>query len=249
MFDPRAPTLRRRLASGESVGLFWLSLGSAAICELAARHRPGAVVLDRQHGLWERMAMEAAIGLLPPDVPAIVRTAQNTAFAVGEALDAGAEGVLVPLVETAEEARAAASFVRYPPHGIRSGGGIRPLADFGAYRAGAGELVLAVMIETARGVDNAAAIAATAGVDAVFIGTGDLSLSLDTAPGSERHEGACGAVLAACQAAGKPCGIFTMSAEQGAARMAHGYGMAVMANDIDLIAGGFRAARAASGQG
>src|SRR5690348_17893295 len=113
----------------------------------------------------------------------LVRVARNGAAEIGTALDAGAVGVIVPLVETAEEARQAVDAARYPPQGNRSGGGVRPLMDFKRYVPAANEHVLvAVMIETKRGVANAAAIAATPGVDMVFIGTGDLALSLGVFP-------------------------------------------------------------------
>ena len=121
--------------------------------ELAARAKPDAIVIDMQHGLWERAALEAAIGVTPAAVPVLVRVAENSAIAIGTALDAGAEGVIVPLVETAAQARAAVAAARYPPRGARSGGGIRPLAQFADYVAAAGgAIVVAVMIETNKGL-------------------------------------------------------------------------------------------------
>ena len=182
MFDPANPTLRRRLAKGDCIGAVWLSLGSVALCELAALSRPDAIVIDMQHGLWDRLSLEAAIGVTPSSVPVLVRVGENTAAAIGQALDAGAEGVIVPLVESAEAARAAVAAARYPPKGTRSGGGIRPLAHFPDYVAAAGALVVAVMIETRLGLRHARAIAAVPGVDMVFIGTGDLALSIGAFP-------------------------------------------------------------------
>src|SRR6478736_3609871 len=170
MFDPRRPTLRYRLDKGETLGVVWLSLGSVALCEIAVRSRPDAVVLDAQHGLWERQSMEQAIGIVPSDIPVLVRVSENTPMAIGQALDAGAEGVIVPLVETAKQARKAVEASRYPPHGARSGGGIRPLGDFVDYvHACERGIVTVVMIETERGVKNAREIAAVEGVDMVFI--------------------------------------------------------------------------------
>ena len=101
MFDPEHPTLKARIASGECMAVAWLALGSVAIADAAARTRPDAIVIDMQHGLWERHALEAAIGIVPPSVPVIVRVAENTALAIGTALDAGAEGVMVPMIESA----------------------------------------------------------------------------------------------------------------------------------------------------
>ena len=86
MFDPRRPTLRYRLDKGETLGVVWLSLGSVALCELAARSRPDAIVLDMQHGLWDRLSMENAIGATPSDIPVMIRIAENTPLAIGQAL-------------------------------------------------------------------------------------------------------------------------------------------------------------------
>jgi 2-keto-3-deoxy-L-rhamnonate aldolase RhmA len=242
MFDPRHPTLRRRLQRGDSIGAVWLSLGSAAICEIAARARPDAIVLDMQHGLWERAAIEAAIGATPSDVPVLVRVAENSPRAIGEALDAGAEGVIVPLVETAEQARQAVRAAHYPPRGARSGGGVRPLADFVSYVEGArAGIVVVVMIETVRGVENARAIASVDGVDLVLIGVGDLALSLGVFPEFEaRHEAACEEILAACRAESRLCGAFTNSVEAAKTRREQGYRLVATANDIDLASRGFR---------
>ena len=247
MFDPRRPTLRYRLDRGDRLGVAWLALGSVALCEIAARARPDAIVLDLQHGLWDRLSMEHAIAAVPSDIPVLVRVAENTPLAIGQALDAGAEGVVVPLVETAKQARAAVAASRYPPKGERSGGGVRPLVDFVDY-VGAAErnIVVAVMIETKRGVRNARAIAAEPGVDLVFIGTGDLSLSLGTFPRfDDAHEAACARVQAACRAEWTLCGIFTGSVDAARARREQGYRMVVTINDIDLAAKGFAQATAA----
>jgi 2-keto-3-deoxy-L-rhamnonate aldolase RhmA len=241
MFDPRRPTLRYRLDKGETLGVVWLSLGSVALCEIAVRSRPDAVVLDAQHGLWERQSMEQAIGIVPSDIPVLVRVSENTPMAIGQALDAGAEGVIVPLVETAKQARKAVEASRYPPHGARSGGGIRPLGDFVDYvHACERGIVTVVMIETERGVKNAREIASVDGVDMVFIGTGDLALSLGTFPNFDaRHEVACAAVHAACRAEYTLCGTFTGSLDGARAKREAGYRMVVTANDMDVIGKGF----------
>lgn len=240
MFDPHRATLANRIASGRCLGVVWITLGSAAMVEIAARSRPDAIVLDLQHGLWERRELEAAIGVVPPEIPVIIRTAENSAQAIGMALDAGAEGVLVPLIGTAEEARAAVSYAKLPPHGIRSGGGLRPLADFVSYVKGADKLVLMVMIETLKGVQNAAEIAAVDGVDMVFIGTGDLSLSLGTFPAKLHADSAAWAeIQRACTAALKPCGAFTTSLDAAQQLRAQGYRMVVTTNDLDLLTSGF----------
>ena len=213
--------------------------------EIAAEAGPDAIVIDAQHGLWDRSNLEHAVGLVEPRAGALVRTADNSAIAISQALDAGAEGVIVPLIETDTQAAAAVSAARFPPHGSRSGGGVRPLSrDFARYYAAANDrTVVGVMIEMQRGVHNAAAIAATAGIDFVLIGTGDLAISLGGFPNvDQRHEAACKTVFDACKAAGVPCGIFTMSAEAAAKRRTEGYALVTVADDIGVTSRGFKAA-------
>ena len=247
MFDPRRPTLRYRIDRGDCLGVVWLALGSVALVEIAARQKPDAIVLDLQHGLWGRRDMEAAIGAAPSDVPVMVRVAENGPTTIGEALDAGAEGVIVPLVETAKGARKAVRAARFPPRGTRSGGGVRPLHDFAAYVEGAERgIVVIPMIETARGVRNAREIAEAEGVDMVLIGTGDLALSLGTFPRADaRHDVACASIHAACRKAWTPCGIFTAGLEAAERRRAQGYRMVVTLNDTEMAANGFGQATAA----
>ncbi|MBV9076755.1 MAG: cyclase family protein, partial [Methylobacteriaceae bacterium] len=237
-------SIKARLGKGPPLGVLWVAIGSPGLAEIAGRAGPDAVVLDLQHGTWERATLESAIGLVRP-VPVLVRTADASAAELGRALDAGAEGVIVPLVETAAEAAEIVAACRFPPAGTRSGGGVRPLSgDFVRYCEEANTRVLVgVMIETVRGVGNAAAIAATPGIDLVFIGTGDLALSLGCFPQVDaRHEAACASVREACRAAGTPCGIFTTSADSAAERAAAGYDLVVVANDVGTVAGGFGAA-------
>jgi len=243
MFDPARPSLKSRIAAGDCLAVAWMALGSVTLVEAAVRMRPDAIVIDMQHGLWERRELESAIGLVPHDIPVIVRVAENSALAIGTALDAGAEGVMVPMVETAKDTANAIRYAQYPPHGVRSAGGVRPLRDFGAYLRGASQIAVLVMIETTAGLTNAKAIAGTRGLDMVFIGTGDLAISLQTDVGdSRKHARACASILRACQAASLPCGIFTGTPESAAQYSSDGYGMVVVASDIDVVTRGFASA-------
>lgn len=237
-----ADDLRARLA-GPGLSLAWFSLGSVPLVEIAARDGFDAAAIDLQHGLWDRMAMHLAVSALG-SVPVIARVAAISAAAIGEALDSGAAGILVPLIETAEQARLAVAAARFPPDGIRSGGGVRPLAGgFANYVRDHGRPLIGVMIETLAGVENAAGIAATPGIDLVFIGTGDLALSVGCFPAiDERHERAIEAVRVACRDAGVACGIFTTSVEAALQRRDQGFAATVAANDIAIVASGFAAA-------
>ncbi len=220
-------------------------MGSVPLIEIGAARGFDAAVIDLQHGLWDRLSTHLAVSALG-EVPAIARVAANSAAAIGEALDSGAAGVLVPLVETAQQARDAVAAAHFPPVGIRSGGGVRPLSlGFADYVARASRPLMGVMIETARGVEEAAAIAATPGIDLILIGTGDLALSLDCFPTIDaRLEQACQQVRAACDEVDMPCGIFTPTAEAARQRLDEGFAASVAAYDIGIVAQGFAAASA-----
>lgn len=231
--------LRDRIVAGPCLGLAWLALGDTATAEIAAASGADALVVDLQHGLWSRRGLEAAVAAAR--LPVIVRIGENTPLAVSTALDSGADAVLVPLVETAEAAAAAVAAARFPPEGIRSGGGVRPLAmGFTGYLEAARGIAVGVMIETRRGVEVAEAIAAVPGLDFILIGTGDLGLSLagEADPDAAR-ERACRTVLESCRRAGIACGIFTTSVAAARARRGEGYTLVVIANDIDVIRSGF----------
>ena len=232
--------LRQRLGR-QPLAALWMSIGSATVIELAGAAGADAIVIDVQHGLWDRTNLEAAVGAVGPVTSALVRVAENTAIAIGQALDTGAEGVIVPLIEDAAAAARAVGAARFPPQGHRSGGGVRPLAGgFMDYAGIANErTVVGVMIETVRGVENASAIAHTPGVDFVLIGTGDLALSLGAAGGKAARDAACNKVLQACRDATIPCAIFTTSVDDAVARVHDGYAMVVAANDIAVVTSGF----------
>lgn len=215
---------------GGTVGCFWLSLGSVPLAEFAADAGAEAVVFDGQHGLWSRQDLENALGLVKDRLIPLVRVADCSRFDISSALDAGAEGVIIPLIETAEQAARAIDWSRYPPAGSRSGGGVRPLRDFAACREKADRTtVVALMVETRAGLENIDDIVRTPGVDMIFIGTGDLSLSL----GADRDmEEAIGKIRRACDGAGIRCGIFTPDIDQAERRRKQGYCLVVLSDDI-----------------
>jgi 2-keto-3-deoxy-L-rhamnonate aldolase RhmA len=231
-----------RLRDGAPIDLVWLALGSPALAEAAVHAAPSALVLDRQHGLWERTTLEAAIGVARQRLPVIVRCAENSAVAISEALDAGASSVLVPLIESAEGAARAVSYGRYPPLGMRSAGGVRPLLRGVDRMLDANhEIAIGVMIETVAGVEAVEAIAATPGLDYLFIGTGDLAMSRGNG-NSAQLAADCQRVLQAARANDIPCGIFTGTAADAALQYAKGFQVTVIANDIDIVKSGFLSA-------
>jgi 2-keto-3-deoxy-L-rhamnonate aldolase RhmA len=219
-----------------------MMMGSTTIIELARAARADAIVIDMQHGLWDRMSLERAVGAVAAGTSALVRVAENSPAAVGQALDTGAEGVIVPLIEDGGEAAQAVAAARFPPQGRRSGGGVRPLAGgFLDYYASANErTVVGVMIETMRGADHAAGIARTPGVDFILIGTGDLLLSIGGGDDAlARREESCRRILQSCRDAGTPCAIYTPTVDEAIARVREGYAMVVAANDVAVVSQGF----------
>lgn len=235
------PGFKQDLRQGRTVGCFWLSLGSVPLAEFAADAGAAAVVFDAQHGLWQRDRLESAIGLVRERLIALVRVADCDRFHIGSALDAGAEGVIIPLIETAEQAARAIDWSRYPPLGSRSCGGVRPLGDFAAYKEQAARTtVVALMIETGTGLENVADIVRSPGLDMIFIGPGDLSLSLGVESSSPELETAIGKIKAACDGANISCGIFTSDIDQARRRRGQGYCLVVLGDDISTNRAAYR---------
>lgn len=247
-----ANPLLERLASGGAIGSLWVGLGSVAAAEVMAEGRPDAMIFDMQHGLWDRQSLYHGCAAVRAKTEPVVRVAANDPAGIGDALDLGAAGVIVPLIESAEEAKAAVAAAKYPPDGRRSAGGVRPMLDFSTYAKGANRgTLLSVMIETEKGLKNAAAIAAVPGVDLIFIGPSDLSLSLGVFPDlGPKHEQALQTILAVCRKAGKPCGLFTMHSSHALDRLRQGFQWMVLGNDQDFLqaAGKAHVARFAGGK-
>ncbi|WP_374652022.1 SDR family oxidoreductase [Dongia sp.] len=230
-------TLKEKLAAGGCIGCHWATLGSPSVAEVLAESGPDCIVFDMQHGLWDRLGLEYAIGLVRHKTVPAVRSVDASDHAIGMVLDAGARALIVPMVDTADQARAVVRAAKFPPMGGRSGGGTRPMLDAKTYMASANDdIVVAVMIETATAVANAAEIAAVPGIDMLFIGPFDLAMSLGTFPDfGPKHEAAVQSVLGAAKAAGKTCGIFTPYASFAVDRRAQGFQWVVLAYDQSLI--------------
>jgi 4-hydroxy-2-oxoheptanedioate aldolase len=190
----------------------WGSIPSPLTAELAAASGFDYVCVDLQHGGAdeERMvAMFTAIearGAVP-----LARVLYNEPWQINRVLDLGAAGVIVPLVGSAADAGRAVSGCRYPPHGVRSYGPLRAALTVGSAdpeRLAAGALCF-VMVETRQGLENVDEIAATAGLDGIYIGPSDLSLGLGREPGhgGDVLEQAITRVREACARAGIVAGM------------------------------------------
>jgi len=140
----------------------------------------GWIGLDAQHGFYDDRAIRQAMHVISPATDVIVRVPENDPAWIGRVLDTGARGVIVPMIEDAEQAARAAEATRFPPAGHRSWGQFaehwgrveRTVAEANAYA------VCAVMVETRKGLDNVDAIAAVPGIDMIYVGPFDLSIAL-----------------------------------------------------------------------
>lgn len=206
---------KRRMLEGQPALGAVLGLGAPVVAGVMARRGFDFLLIDGQHGDWSlETAAEAFRRTYEGGSVPMVRVFQNDAFSIGSMLDRGALGVIIPMVETAEQARAAAASSRFGPRGKRSvgGGGLRSWLPVSNEDAG-DEVFVAVQIETELGVANAEAILSVEGVDGCWIGPDDLALSMDvdrsTAKGRKRHETAIHSIIEACRKAGKVPGIAT----------------------------------------
>jgi 4-hydroxy-2-oxoheptanedioate aldolase len=240
----RRNAVKALMASGGTALVGWSSIADGYAAELMGHGGFDGVVVDLQHGT---MYLDRAVAMLQalsatPATP-LARVTQNHFFEIGKVLDAGAYGVIVPMIDTAEDARRVVEAVRYPPRGRRSYGPARGLLYGGPdYAAHADDEMLAfAMIETAEGLANLDEIAAVPGLDGLFIGPSDLSFALGMRPPPQWRDaplaGAIARIRAAAIAHGKFTGIFCTSAEMGAAMHTAGFEMVVPANDAVLLRG------------
>lgn len=169
--------LKEAIARGRpSLGV-WATSGAPALAEQCGRAGLDFVLLDTQHGAITEAGLLPCIQAVSlGGTPALVRTGSAEPRLIMRALDLGAAGVVVPLVSAPEQAAAAVAACRYPPAGVRSFGPVRRYYD--ATGVNDTDPLCLVMIETAAGLENIDAIAATPGLDGVFIGPVDLGLDL-----------------------------------------------------------------------
>jgi 4-hydroxy-2-oxoheptanedioate aldolase len=213
----------------------WSTLGSTAAASLMAGVGADWVLLDAQHGLYDDRAVVDALAVLggPPrpgrTSQVVVRVPAADDAWIGRALDAGATGVMVPMVEDEDQAARAARACRYPPRGVRSRGTWVDLwgTPTPTPRDADDAVMCAVMVETRGALERVDAIARTPGVDMVFVGPFDLSLALgvehadllaDDSPDSPLRR-----VVAACRDAGVLAGAFAGTPEAARALAGHGF--------------------------
>lgn len=226
----------------------WLSIGNAFTAEIMAAQGYDSVTADGQHGVVDYADMVSmfqavqASGATP-----MARVPWLEPGAIMRALDAGAYGIICPMINTREEAELLVSYMRYPPHGSRSFGPTRVNFSAGAnYAAEANDEILCLaMIETDIAMDNLEAIVATPGLDGVYVGPADLTLGMTQgrlAPGFDREEpemvDAIKRILEVSHANGIRAGIQCGASEYAAKAVGWGYDLVTLLSDVRLLAGG-----------
>jgi 4-hydroxy-2-oxoheptanedioate aldolase len=239
--EPIDSTLRQGPLRG-----FWSVTAHHRILETAASRRPDFICLDAQHGTHLSALDPSHFDLLDRfGVPGLVRVAQASPVDIGRALDLGAAGVMVPMVETADQAKMAVAACRYSPDGIRSygmqTGRVDPFDT--SYRP-----LCAVQIETAGALEQIDAIAAVDGVDWLYIGPADLGLSIGSQtasdivaviegrhPMADRMLEAFDRVITAAKAHHKLAGVHCGSGTAAKRAFDHGFEVASVVDDLTAV--------------
>ena len=232
---------------GKPAAAGWLSTGNTYLAEAMAHAGYDAVIIDMQHGM--AVTTDKAVACLQAisttDTVPMVRLPWNDPQVIQFVLDAGAYGVIVPLVNTYDDAVAAGRASRYPPIGDRSFGANRARFYAGAdYAEHANEeIIVLVMIETLQAVENLEQIAKAPGIDGFYIGPSDLAVSMGLSPGPDAfknpdHLAACQRVLDVANASGvAPCHHGAGPAD--AARLfAQGFKLCQIGSDILMVTNG-----------
>jgi 4-hydroxy-2-oxoheptanedioate aldolase len=232
---------------GRWVTMGWLSVSHGFTAEVMARQGFDALVVDMQHGLTDMSDVWPMLqAISQTDTVPVVRVPWNDPATIMKALDLGAYGIIVPLVNTAEDAAKAVAACRYPPVGMRSSGPVRALHYGGAdYVAHANdEIVLMAMIETKEGLANLDAICATPGLDAVYIGPADLSFALGMAPRGDNpdpvHMATCDRIRDAAHKRGIKACMHCASAAFAAGAVKRGFDLVMLTSDLASMIAGVR---------
>lgn len=225
----------------------WLSIGNAFTAEIMAAQGYDSVTIDAQHGALDQGAVLPMLqAMRASGVTPMVRVPWREPGAIMKALDAGAQGIICPMVNSAAEAAEFVSYTRYPPVGQRSYGPTRAAIAYGGYGTAANDQVLALaMIETAEGMARLDEIAATPGLDGIYVGPADLTLGTQQgrlAPAFDREEAEMIAlirqILDACQRIGIRACIHCGTAAYAARAIGWGFDLTTVSGDSRLLAAG-----------
>jgi 4-hydroxy-2-oxoheptanedioate aldolase len=243
----RVNPLRHQLINGASCRGVWLSLPSTPAARLLASLSADWYVLDAEHspmGIETMTAMVAAVADI--GCPVMVRVQHNRTEYIKWALDAGAAGIIAPMVNTVDEAAQVVQAAKYPPMGARSHGsawaGLPFELSMTDYQHHANQQTMClVQIESALGLANAHGIAAVPGLDGLFVGPVDLAISLASSPGADIGiETALAELAHVGKTYGLPIGIYCRSAGEVGQRIEQGYQLVIVASDVAILMDGVR---------
>lgn len=226
---------KKKMMSGKPAIGTLVELGTPMTAGILARAGYDFVLVDMQHGFWEmEQAAYAFRNIRLGGSTPMARAQKNDFYAIGSLLDRGAMGIVVPMVSTVQEAKAAAFAMRCPPYGGRSAAGDRDGflgTDYWDWIDD--QVFLAVQIETVEGLENVYDILSVDGVDGTWIGPTDLAKSMGVEYGGQAHEAAIKRVLEACRETGKVPGIW--AAGQAGRRLEQGFLFVTSLGDTALI--------------
>jgi 4-hydroxy-2-oxoheptanedioate aldolase len=252
-----AASLRSRIQAGETLFGVWGGLGSPLAAELLGEAGFDWIVVDLEHGAATESDLLAHLTAIEgTGAAALVRPQSGERLRMGRALVLGAEGLVVPRLDTADQAREAVTFLRYPPDGQRGVAlltrgarlGTVAHADVASLNR---DIVGIVQIETPSALHEADAIAAIDGVDVLFVGPADLSHSLGIPGqfGNATYLAALESVVAACRAHRKAAGILLYDPASFGPHLEMGFTFVGLGADLSFVVGGGRAALAAARAG
>ncbi len=245
-------TLKQRWREGKPTINGWLAIPAGFSAEVMAQGGWDSVTVDLQHGVQDYLSMVACFQAMQvhPVLP-MVRVPWNEPGIIGKVLDAGAYGVICPMVNTRDQAEAFITACKYPPRGTRSNGPIRAgiYGESVGYQATANDEILCIpMIETQQALDNLDAILDVKGIDAIYVGPSDLGFSLGLAPRMDREEPQILAIyerlIAETGKRGIAAGIHCGSPAYAVRAIGMGFRFCTILNDSGLL---LQAARAAVG--
>jgi 2-dehydro-3-deoxyglucarate aldolase/4-hydroxy-2-oxoheptanedioate aldolase len=238
----RQNRVKQMLAEGKTpLGTMIMEFNTTGVGRIAAEAGADFVMFDQEHTGWSVETIRMLVATTrSADVGAFVRVPATQYHLLARVLDVGAQGLMVPMVETEEQARLIVQSAKYPPQGRRGAGFGLAHDDYQdgdileKMRTANEEGLLIAQIETAQGVENVDAIAAVDGIDVLWIGHFDLTNSLGI-PGQFEHPDylrSVDAVLAACARHGKSAGIMVHSVESGRALRAQGFRILAYWGDV-----------------
>jgi 4-hydroxy-2-oxoheptanedioate aldolase len=241
----RSNALRALWASGRSALNGWLAVPNSFSAEVMGHQGWDTLTIDMQHGLIDEGALVSMLQALQstPAMP-VVRVPWLSPAPIMKVLDAGAQAIICPMVNTADDARKLVQYTRYAPQGGRSFGPVRAgLVHGGDYATAANaDTIVFAMIETKQALDNLDAICAVDGIDAVYIGPSDLSLSMGCKPVFDDVDPpvaqAIDHILARAHAHGRKAGVHNGRTDVARARIAKGFDFVTVSSDARILIAG-----------